>query len=233
MTTLPESQTQPATVPGPRTEAPLPEDTEAAALIAGSATVEDGARVGAGAQVWDQSVVREGADVGAGTILGRGVYIGPGARLGERCKVQNLALVYEPAVLGDGVFIGPAVVLTNDTFPRAVNPDGRLKSADDWVAVGVTIDEGAAVGARAVCVAPVHIGRWASVAAGAVVTRDVPDHALVVGVPARQVGWVGRAGVPLVETAPDTYSCPRTGTTYVVTDGALVEITDVTENEEN
>ena len=240
MTTLSDSQTQqaqqagPATVPGPRTEA-LPEQPEAAeimATIAESATVEDGARVGAGAQVWDQSVVRSGADVGAGTILGRGVYVGPGVRLGERCKVQNLALVYEPAVLGDGVFIGPAVVLTNDTFPRAVTPDGRLKNADDWVAVGVTIDEGAAVGARAVCVAPVHIGRWASVAAGAVMTRDVPDHALVVGVPARQVGWVGRAGVPLVETAPDTFSCPRTGTTYVVTDGALVETTE-TENEEN
>lgn len=232
MTTLPDAQTQQAqaTVPGPRTEPPLPVDTEAAPVVAESATVEDGARVGAGAQVWDQSVVRSGAEVGAGTILGRGVYIGPGARLGERCKVQNLALVYEPAVLGDGVFIGPAAVLTNDTFPRAVNPDGRLKDADDWVAVGVTVDEGAAVGARAVCVAPVHIGRWASVAAGAVVTRDVPDHALVVGVPARQVGWVGRAGVPLVETAPDTYSCPRTGATYVVTDGALVEITD---NEEN
>ena len=119
---------------------PRPRDR---ALVAPTATVEDGARVGPGAQVWDQTVVRSGAQVGDGTILGRGVYVGPGARIGERCKVQNQALVYEPAVLGDGVFIGPAVVLTNDTYPRAVTTDGRRKGAEDWEPVGVTIEEGA------------------------------------------------------------------------------------------
>jgi UDP-2-acetamido-3-amino-2,3-dideoxy-glucuronate N-acetyltransferase len=193
------------------------------ALVAPSATVEDGARIGAGAQVWDQTVVRAGAQVGAGTILGRGVYVGPGARLGERCKVQNQALVYEPAVIGDGVFIGPAVVLTNDTYPRAVTPDGRRKGAEDWEPVGVTIEEGAAVGARAVCVAPVRIGRWASVGAGSVVTRDVPDYALVVGTPARQIGWVGRSGVPLVSDNRDRWICPVAGEVYVEIDGRLEE----------
>lgn len=192
-------------------------------IVALTATVEDGAHVGPGAQVWDQSVVRAGAEVGAGTILGRGVYIGPGARLGERCKVQNQALVYEPAVLEDGVFIGPAVVLTNDTYPRAVTPDGRLKAAADWEAVGVTVREGASVGARAVCVAPVTIGRWASVGAGSVVTRDVPDHALVVGTPARQIGWVGRSGVRLVPEAGDRWSCPVSNEVYVEIDGRLEE----------
>ena len=134
------------------------------AHVADSACVEDGAQIGPAAQVWDQSVVRSGAEVGAETVIGRGVYVGPGAVLGARCKVQNQALVYEPAVLGDGVFIGPAVVLTNDTFPRAVTPEGRLKTGDDWIAVGVTIGEGASVGASAVCVAPVTIGCWATVA---------------------------------------------------------------------
>ncbi|WP_297626916.1 acyltransferase [Nocardioides sp.] len=192
-------------------------------VVAPTASIEDGARVGPGAQVWDQCVVRTGAEVGADTILGRGVYVGPGARIGERCKVQNQALVYEPAVLEDGVFIGPAVVLTNDTYPRAVTPDGRLKGAEDWEAVGVTVREGAAVGARAVCVAPVTIGRWASVGAGSVVTRDVPDHALVVGSPARQVGWVGRSGVPLVSDSHDRWICPRSGEVYVETHGRLEE----------
>jgi acetyltransferase-like isoleucine patch superfamily enzyme len=127
-------------------------------------------------------------------VIGRGAYLGPGVVVGDRCKIQNHALVYEPAVVADGAFIGPAVVFTNDLNPRAVTPEGRLKSAEDWEPVGVVVEEGASIGARAVCVAPVRIGAWAMVAAGAVVTRDVPAHALVAGVPARQVGWVDEAG---------------------------------------
>jgi acetyltransferase-like isoleucine patch superfamily enzyme len=138
-------------------------------------------------------------------------------RVGDRCKIQNHALIYEPALLEDGVFVGPAVVFTNDTFPRAVNPDGSLKSASDWEATGVTVRAGASIGARAVCVAPVVVGRWATVAAGAVVTRDVPDHALVMGVPARQVGWVGRAGVRLVDEGDGRWRCPASGDAYTET----------------
>lgn len=183
--------------------------------IAPSADVAASARIGAGTSIWDLAQVREDAQVGAGCVIGRGAYIGSGVRLGRHCKVQNYALVYEPADLGDGVFIGPAAVLTNDTYPRAVNPDLSLKSAADWPAVGVTIREGAAIGARAVCVAPVTIGRWATVAAGAVVTKDVPDFALMAGVPARRVGWVGKAGLRL-EPDGDGWRCPASGQRYVV-----------------
>jgi UDP-2-acetamido-3-amino-2,3-dideoxy-glucuronate N-acetyltransferase len=191
-------------------------------FVADSAQVADNAKLGDGTKIWDQAQVREDAQLGENCIVGRGAYIGTGVRLGDNCKVQNLALVYEPAQLADGVFIGPAVVLTNDTYPRAINPDGSLKSASDWQAVGVTIDRGAAIGARAVCVAPVRVGAWSTVAAGAVVTKDVPDFALVAGVPARRIGWVGKAGAPLREQ-DGRWVCPLTGATYTEADGVLTE----------
>ncbi|WP_375386220.1 acyltransferase [uncultured Microbacterium sp.] len=192
-----------------------------APVVQPSADVADSAVLGAGTRIWHLAQVREGASLGADCNIGRGAYIGPDVVLGDACKIQNYALVYEPAVLGDGVFIGPAAVLTNDEFPRAVNPDGSLKSADDWHAVGVSIGRGASIGARAVCIAPVTIGQWALVAAGAVVTKDVPDFAIVVGVPARRIGWVGRVGKPLVQGADDVWVCPDSGERYIETDGLL------------
>lgn len=190
--------------------------------IVDSADVADSVTIGAGSSIWHLAQVREGARLGRNCVVGRGAYIGTGVELGDNCKVQNYALVYEPARLEAGVFIGPAVVLTNDTYPRAVNPDGSPKSAHDWEPVGVTIREGAAIGARAVCVAPVTIGRWATIAAGSVVTKDVPDFALMAGVPARRLGWVGRAGVRLIEK-DGAWVCPQTGETYRENDGALRE----------
>jgi len=182
--------------------------------IAPGADIDPSASIGDGSSIWHLAQVRDKAVLGSNCIIGRGAYIGSGAILGDNCKVQNYALVYEPAKLGNGVFIGPAVVLTNDHFPRAINPDGSIKSASDWDAVGVTIGDGASIGARAVCVAPVSIGAWALVAAGAVVTKDVPEYALVAGVPAKRIRWVGRAGLPLEEIGDNRFRCPETGATY-------------------
>jgi UDP-2-acetamido-3-amino-2,3-dideoxy-glucuronate N-acetyltransferase len=195
------------------------------AFVAPGADVSPDAEIGEGSKIWHLAQVRESAVLGENCIVGRGAYIGTGVLMGDNCKVQNYALVYEPARLGHGVFIGPAVVLTNDTYPRAITPDGGLKSAHDWTPVGVTIGDGASIGARAVCVAPVTIGRWATVAAGAVVTKDVPDFALVAGVPARRIRWVGKAGVPL-ERNGDEWVCPETGDRYVETDDRLIEVNE-------
>lgn len=192
-------------------------------VVADNADVSAEAVIGDGSKIWHLAQVREKAQLGVNCIVGRGAYIGTGVTMGDNCKVQNYALVYEPAQLGDGVFIGPAVVLTNDTYPRAITPDGGLKSAHDWVPVGVNIKQGASVGARAVCVAPVTIGRWATIAAGAVVTKDVPDFALMAGVPAKRRGWVGKAGFPLTRIG-DQWVCPETGATYVEHNEILREV---------
>lgn len=193
------------------------------AFVHETADVSAEASIGAGSKIWHFAQVREGAQLGENVIVGRGAYVGTGVELGDNCKVQNYALVYEPAKLANGVFIGPAVVLTNDHFPRAINADGSQKSAHDWEPVGVTIGEGASIGASATCVAPVTIGRWALVGSGAVVVKDVPDFALVVGSPARRVGWVGKSGIPLDAVGDGTWTCPETGERYIETDGELRE----------
>ncbi|MDR2348297.1 MAG: acetyltransferase [Bifidobacteriaceae bacterium] len=192
-------------------------------FAAPSADVDQRATIGDGSKIWHLAQLREGAELGQDCVIGRGAYIGAGVHLGAGCKVQNYALVYEPADLADGVFIGPAAVLTNDTYPRAVNPDGSPKSGDDWEHVGVTIKRGASIGARAVCVAPVVIGQWAMVAAGAVVVKDVPDHALVVGAPARQIGWVGKSGRRL-QPDGDQWVCPASGARYQTAGHNLEEV---------
>ncbi|MER6995015.1 acyltransferase [Streptomyces sp. NPDC000410] len=191
-----------------------------------TAQVAESAVIGDSSSVWELAQIREDARLGEGCVIGRGAYVGTGVRMGDNCKLQNYSLVYEPAELGNGVFIGPAVVLTNDHNPRSIDPEGKQKRGGDWEAVGVKIADGASIGARSVCVAPIEIGRWAMIAAGAVVTKDVPDFALVVGVPARQIGWVGHEGVRLVEREGEAgvWECPKSGRLYKETaEGTLTE----------
>jgi UDP-2-acetamido-3-amino-2,3-dideoxy-glucuronate N-acetyltransferase len=191
------------------------------ARIYPTADVDQRAEIGPRTVIWHLAQVRENAILGAHCIIGRGAYVGPGVVVGDRVKLQNYALVYEPARLEDDVFIGPAAVLTNDVYPRSTDVTGKLKRPADWNALGVTVRHGASIGARAVIVAGLTVGRWALIGAGAVVTRDVPDFALVAGVPARRMGWVGRAGSSLVAYDEGRWRCPETGELYEEVDGVL------------
>lgn len=199
-------------------------DDGAATAVSVTADVAPSAQLGWGTRVWHLAEIGERAVLGRSCVVGRGAYIGPGVSIGDNVKIQNFALVYQPATLGSGVFVGPAAVLTNDLNPRAVDARGRPKAAGDWSPVGVHVREGASLGARSVCVAPVTVGRWAMIGAGAVVVDDVPDFALVVGVPARRIGWVGRAGVALRRCDGTTWQCDETGECFAETEGVLREI---------
>jgi acetyltransferase-like isoleucine patch superfamily enzyme len=181
-----------------------------------SAVVHPSVVVPKGATIWALAHVREGVVLGENCVIGRNVYIGPGVEIGKNCKIQNDSQIYEPAKLGDGVFVGPGVILTNDKNPRAINPDGSQKSSWDWRAVGVTVLEGASLGAGVICVAPLTVGRWSMVAAGSVVTQSLKPFGLYVGSPSRFVGWVGRAGFILSTNDQKVFTCPKTGEEYVL-----------------
>ncbi|MDO9086867.1 MAG: acyltransferase [Anaerolineaceae bacterium] len=167
--------------------------------IHASAEVSDKSIIGDGTSIWHHSQIRENATIGKNCIIGKGVYIDTGVVIGDNVKIQNYVSVYHGVTLENGVFIGPHVCFTNDLKPRAINPDGTFKSADDWVLSRTTIKKGAALGANSTIRCGVTIGEWAMVGSGSVITRDVPDFGLVFGNPARLRGYVCPCGEKLVE----------------------------------
>jgi UDP-2-acetamido-3-amino-2,3-dideoxy-glucuronate N-acetyltransferase len=169
-----------------------------------SATVEAGAVIGRRTRVWHGSHVRAGSRIGCDCSLGFAVYVDTGVVIGDRCKIQNHVSLYRGVVLEDEVFVGPSAAFTNDLAPRAQSPD--------WEISPTIVRRGASIGANATIVCGIEIGTWALVGAGAVVTTDVPAHALVLGVPARQRGWVCECGQVLAhEHLPVAAPCPRCG----------------------
>ncbi len=183
-----------------------------------TAQVSPQAEIGPGTRIWHHAQVREGARIGRNCILGKDVYVDFGVQIGDNVKIQNQALLYHGVTVEDGVFIGPQVCLTNDKRPRAITSDGRLKTDADWEVGTIRVRYGASLGARSVILPGVTIGRFALVGAGAVVTRDVPDHGLVVGNPARLVGYVCKCATRLVEVGREEervlMRCPTCGETY-------------------
>ena len=155
-----------------------------------TAEVSSEAEIGSGTRIWRQAHIREHAHIGDTCNIGKGVYIDAGVRIGSNVKIQNHVSVFEGVTLEDGVFVGPHVCFTNDLAPRAITPDGKLKSADDWKITPTLVKYGASIGAGAIVICGITIGEFALVGAGSVITRDVPPHALVFGNPARQHGYV-------------------------------------------
>lgn len=179
-----------------------------------TAEVADSAEIGAGTSIWNRCQIREDARIGAGCILGSNVYIDFGVRIGDNVKIQNNSLLYHGLTLESGVFVGPGVIFTNDRLPRAINPDGSLKRDADWEVGLIRVEYGAAVGAGAIVLPGVTVGRFALVAAGALVTRNVAPHALMVGSPARPAGYVCACAARLVAGAGGVYTCARCGEVY-------------------
>jgi acetyltransferase-like isoleucine patch superfamily enzyme len=159
-----------------------------------SAEVEPSAIIGEGTKIWHICHIRKNAQIGMDCVLGRGVFVDTDVHIGNKVKIQNYVSIYLGVTIDDGVFVGPHVCFTNDLLPRAVNPDMTAKSADDWTMTPTRVLRGAAIGANSTIRCGITIGCWAMIGAGSVVTKDVPDYALVVGNPARVIGYVCACG---------------------------------------
>ena len=163
-------------------------------MIHPTADVSDKAKLGKNVSIWNNAQVREDAIIGDNTIIGKNVYIDKNIKIGKNVKIQNNVSIYDYAEIKDGVFIGPHVCFTNDKFPRAVNVDGSIKSSSDWQTGKTIVEEGASIGAKSVLATDIKIGKFSLIGIGSVVTKDVPDYALVYGNPARLQGYMCKCG---------------------------------------
>jgi UDP-2-acetamido-3-amino-2,3-dideoxy-glucuronate N-acetyltransferase len=189
-----------------------------------SAYVDEGCEIGDGTKIWHFCHVQTGARIGRNCVLGQNVNVAGGVAIGDGVKIQNNVSIYTGTIIEDYVFLGPSCVLTNVTNPRSeVNRHTLYEST--------RIRRGASIGANATIVCATTIGRYAFVAAGAVVAKDVPDYGLVIGVPARHVGWVSRHGLPLKQPdASGVYTCPETGLRYRETAPGVLSCLDLHED---
>ncbi|KQY81398.1 MULTISPECIES: acyltransferase [Roseateles] len=189
-----------------------------ATTIHPSAIVDDGAQLGDGCRVWHFVHISAGARIGARCSFGQNVYVGNDVRIGDNVKIQNNVSVYDAVTLEDDVFCGPSMVFTN-----VYNPRSAVTRKDEYRRT--LVKQGATLGANSTIVCGTTIGRHAFIGAGAVINRDVPDFALMVGVPARQIGWMSRFGerlaLPVSSPQPIDITCPNTGDRYRLVDDQL------------
>lgn len=184
-----------------------------------SAIIDDGAQIGENSRIWHFVHVCSGAVIGSDVSLGQNVFVGNKVVIGDRCKVQNNVSVYDNVVLEEGVFCGPSMVFTNVYNPRAL-----IERKDEYRST--LIKKGATLGANCTIVSGITIGEYAFVAAGAVITKNVKPFALMAGVPAKQIGWMGQYGeqLPLPLAGEGDYTCPHTGQSYRLNGDQLAEI---------
>lgn len=190
-------------------------------FIDNTAIIGNNVKFGFNIKIWDYSKIRNNVSIGNNVIIGSHTYIDESVSIGSNVKIQNYVSVYRGSNIGDGVFLGPGVIITNDRYPRAINIDGTLKNNNDWVCSGSDILYGASIGAHSVILPGLKIGKWATIGANSTIVMDIPDFALVVGSPCKQIGWVGRYGYKLISCKNNIWLCPNTKEKYIESYGTL------------